>query len=386
MNVSHRIGVVMCCGLAGSIVGCQNYAYPNPSVPDAGGEFARTQRQPVADDRNAAALERIQTHIREPAQTPRQHQVTSATALDKPRVLPMGAVSLEDRRGEPRRFGATDGYVPTVEWVSISPVQSAPVAVVDVPPPTSANTATLQRPVHQAAPSNRLSELEKAVQQDPNDIDQQIQLRYLYLAEGRTAEALATPVGMDSAKAQTLMTWIEAMLDGERVVRAGDYEAAGLQGLEALRRMADAKAELTIPRIELCSAIHSYGRFEVIPERFLTAGGTNRAFVYCEVRHFDSEGVKGSYRTRIAHRLELLDNNGQVVWQDPQFVEVVDECRNRRTDFFFNRLWEMPGGLAAGEYVLNVIVEDRIKAQVTEAKHRIELVAPFGTERTDPPR
>ncbi len=117
------------------------------------------------------------------------------------------------------------------------------------------------------------------------------------------------------------------------------------------------------------------------PTVFFVSGGSNRAFLYCEVKNFASETTsEGLYRTRIAHRLELMTPQGHSVWKDPDEMEVVDVCLNRRTDFFFNRLVQLPLGINPGDYVLKVTVEDKIKSQVDEASLLIEI-KPAGSVR-----
>ncbi len=54
-------------------------------------------------------------------------------------------------------------------------------------------------------------------------------------------------------------------------------------------------------------------------------------------------------------------------------MEVVDVCLNKRTDFFFNRLVQLPRGINPGDYVLKVTVEDKVKSRIDEASLLLEI-------------
>ncbi len=289
-------------------------------------------------------------------------------------VVPMGARSLASTTDQARPLASMNGAPPRVEWVSVVGVEPE-IVPLNHAPPLQANSpaASHAQPVVTVDPA--LARLEMAVNRDPNDIDAQLRLRHLYLANGWTDRALAAPEGMDRDRADVLMTWMRAMAEGGELVREPMLSVDASHRFAALEDTIRRKSQLEIPRIALCSTIHSFGRYDVVPDGFLVAGGQNRVLIYCEVSHFGVAPSKDGFETRIAHRLELLDPSGNIVWQDEDYLEVVDYCSNQRTDFFFNRFWQLPVELTAGEYVLNVIVADRVKSQVTEAKHPINILA-----------
>ena len=93
------------------------------------------------------------------------------------------------------------------------------------------------------------------------------------------------------------------------------------------------------------------------------------------MENFASKESDGNFEVRISHQLELLTPEGHSVWRDEKELDVVDSCKNRRRDFFFNRLLTLPADLASGDYVLKVTIKDRVKSQVAEAIHHFEVAS-----------
>ena len=56
--------------------------------------------------------------------------------------------------------------------------------------------------------------------------------------------------------------------------------------------------------------------------------------------------------------------------------EIVDRCRRRRKDFFIAQRIALPPTLSAGDYVLKVLVEDKLTGRADEATYPIVLVSP----------
>ena len=267
--------------------------------------------------------------------------------------------------------------LPVLSGISIRPVAERPVAQ---PMP---EVAMANRPVDVAQSSialpaaieREIERLEALVAQEPNDVDHQVRLRYLYLAEGMTEKALALPEDMNPDQAVLLMKIVQSAIATQKVMH--DPTAVSEESVEAVQDLQEwlvSNADLEIPRVVLCTSIHSYGRYEAIPDGFFVSGKANEAYLYCEVKNFATESTSdGKYRTRIAHRLELLTPQGHSVWKDPDEMEVVDICLNKRTDFFFNRLVQLPLGINPGDYVLKVTVEDKVKSRIDEASLLLQI-------------
>jgi len=267
--------------------------------------------------------------------------------------------------------------LPVLSGISIRPVAERPVAQ------SMPEVAMANRPVDigqssvalPAAIEREIERLEALVAREPNDVDHQVRLRYLYLAEGLTEKALALPENMNPDQAVLLMKIVQSAIATQKVMH--DPTAVSGETVDVVQDLQEwlvSNADLEIPRVVLCTSIHSYGRYETIPDGFFASGKANRAFLYCEVKNFATESTPdGKYRTRIAHRLELLTPQGHSVWKDPNEMEVVDICLNKRTDFFFNRLVQLPLGINPGDYVLKVTVEDKVKSRIDEASLLLEI-------------
>ena len=81
-----------------------------------------------------------------------------------------------------------------------------------------------------------------------------------------------------------------------------------------------------------------------------------------------------TYRTVFATRLEVLTAEGRTVWQHEE-PKVIDRCQRRRHDFFIAQRVTIPGTLSAGEYVLKMMVEDKLSGRVSEAVHTFHVSA-----------
>jgi hypothetical protein len=118
-----------------------------------------------------------------------------------------------------------------------------------------------------------------------------------------------------------------------------------------------------------------------MPETDFVAGRTLRTIVYSEIANFGSELTEdGHYRTQLATRLEILTADGRSVW-DREEPEIVDLCRRRRNDFFIAQRVTLPPTLPADDYVLKVLVEDRLTGKVDEVAHRFAIRSALSAAR-----
>lgn len=267
--------------------------------------------------------------------------------------------------------------VPRVQSVSVRTVsreQDRPIFQQEV----AANT-TLD--AHQAAPTSSIDDeikrLREVLRERPNDIQKHLRLRHLLLAQGFDSQAQVVAPGMDPERAELLDRMNASTASLAEALRHPDRVSQDmLEKVEAVSEWISIRAGLHLPKVALCTSIHSYGRFEEIPIAYFVPGAANRAILYCEVKNFGSKrSDNGEYETKIAHRLTLLTTDGEVIWKDDAEMNVVDYCRNRRSDFFFNRRWQLPPGIKAGDYVLKITVRDKIYSQVGEATLNIHVAA-----------
>ncbi len=267
--------------------------------------------------------------------------------------------------------------VPSLVGVSVQSTEepSSGTAAPDhmASPNTAANTQML---LTQDSIRREIEKLEEETQGKPDrDLQKLFRLYFLYLATGQKDKALTIPDSLDPERAKLLNNMIRTVLVTEMAMQdPGTLTPEMVESVRDWSQWIDSKAELQVPRVALCSKIECFGRYEALPADYFKAGLSLPACLYVEVKNFASEQDENSlFVTKITHRLELLTPEGQTVWSDNRDWEVVDRCVNRRMDFFFNRLWYLPEGLGAGEYVLKVTVEDKLKSQVDEVRYRIQV-------------
>ena len=128
--------------------------------------------------------------------------------------------------------------------------------------------------------------------------------------------------------------------------------------------------------VALCRKVVTFGVYEEIPHEGFVTGRPIPAIVYSEIRNLRSEPeADGRFRTSLATRLELLTSDGKPVWEHEE-PGIADLCRRRRTDFFIAQRVVLPPLLAAGEYVIKVLVEDKLSGKANEATHRFAVLSP----------
>lgn len=352
--------------------------------PPQGISDYETPAKPAEMQRDKQVAERVQRYI---DAVPRKDepsgdlQQRAEVAHRQPQPAPQAGMSKLIGSMGPASLESVDsssGSRPTLPVITSVTVRAANAQREPEPPMRLVAANSSLQPMQSLPPTavvREIERLERQLSEQPNDLAGHLRLRYLYLAEGRLEKAKAPPAGLDPDRAVLLMKWMNAAVTVERSLQ--DPSLVSAETASALRDLQDwagDHADLEIARLVLCTSIHSYGRFDPIPEGFLASGRANRAFVYCEVRNFGSEMTTGGkYRTRIAHHLELLTPQGHSVWKDSEQMEVADECLNRRHDFFFNRLFELPRGINPGHYILKITVEDKIKLRVDEATLPLEI-------------
>jgi hypothetical protein len=93
------------------------------------------------------------------------------------------------------------------------------------------------------------------------------------------------------------------------------------------------------------------------------------------VRDFVSEKQDdGLYQTRFDLRTTVLNRAGDTALEYTD-ADVVDRCRNRRSDCFIPRLIRLPATLSPGEYVVKVSVTDKLGRKVAENRVTIRVTA-----------
>jgi hypothetical protein len=203
-----------------------------------------------------------------------------------------------------------------------------------------------------------------------NDLDSEWRLRLAQLAFHRDAEAVEVSSNLPAGVRKMLTALIRAGVAVRQVARnpflVGEEP---LQRVEELRQVLADGADPVIPAVALCSKVVTFGVYEEMTDESLVAGQTAQTIVYTEIKNFNSELTDdGQYRTQLGTRLELFTVDGRSVWQHEE-PEIVDVCRSRRSDFFIAQRVTLPPTLPAGDYILKILVEDKLSGKATEVSH-----------------
>ncbi len=222
-----------------------------------------------------------------------------------------------------------------------------------------------------------LAHLKKQTEQ-PGDFDAEWRLRLVQLALDYDEESVQASSGLPDEKARLLSSMVRVATALRRAAR-DPFSLAGeaLRRVDELREVLSGWTEPSITAVAFCRKVVTFGVYEEMAPESFVAGRGIRTIAYTEIRDFRSErNEDGQYLTRLATRLEVLTADGRSVWGHEE-SDIVDLCRRRRTDFFIAQRVALPPTLPAGEYVLKVLVEDRLSGRASEASHTFEVHSPF---------
>jgi len=206
-----------------------------------------------------------------------------------------------------------------------------------------------------------IAQFEQDLKQRPAHPDDALRLRLMYLAAGQDEKAVAPIQGMDPVQTELLSAIVQVVAASRQaMLNPAEANPTALAAAEDLRRLISQQSGVMIPRIALVTKITSYGDYETISPARFKVGSKIDAYVYTEVGNFRSEPTEGDrLRTWLAEKVQVFDSTGQIVWEHEE-KNIEDRVRSPRRDFFIPFPVHLPAGLAAGDYVIKVTIEDRI--------------------------
>lgn len=299
--------------------------------------------------------------------------------------------TVEDRAAQPAPDQPTEtnaedsdssmNSAPVISNVTARPVERDPISAARARTnnKAAADTERTDPPVDSAAEQRRreITAQEAKVAADPTNVEEQFKLRTMYLLEGRDDEALA-PIRGVTPDVQEIML---AQLRSLQAAGSGDsrnpatWANRQLEAMKALQEKLRAKADLQVPKVELCTEIRQFGVYTPFPSTDFKAGAPNDVLIYVEVDNFKSEqAASGEFRTLLSARLVLMNSDGkELVSLDEPNIE--DFSRGVRRDFFlaFGPI-TIPANLPVGEYTVKVYIEDKLAGKVNSNKTSLRLV------------
>jgi hypothetical protein len=236
--------------------------------------------------------------------------------------------------------------------------------------------------------------LRKLVQDYPRDLGYQLDYQLLRLVRDESTPDLSVVSQLSSEDRDLLLALMDG-LTNFRVAAKGDGNLMLNRKIEPLVEMAErlrSQGQLAIPTVAFCTQVDSFGVYRPMASSRFLAGRENDLIVYNEAANFTSvQGNDTIWRTRLKQEMVLYTDTGLAVWPEKSNgATFLDQSRHRRHDFFISRLIRLPSSLAAGNYVLKIILTDEESNRVVEASAPLEIAsdstqAQPAADRTAPP-
>lgn len=236
-------------------------------------------------------------------------------------------------------------------------------------PPERAPEGRSARDPYQA----EIDDLEPAVRNNPNDLERQMRLRMLYLAQHRESAALAPIGAADSDVSAKIDEYLAAILPAVRTGRI-DPAAVTMSQLNDWVERARSAKELRIPTAAFCRSIDGFGKYRAFDPAIFPAGVSPKPLIYLEVENFVSTQARtGVYRTLLSVQQKLLNSEGVEIWSTLD-QEIPDVSNELRAEFFlaigpidFQQI------LPAGDYTLVISLRDVLGRSSCEKRLRFRV-------------
>ncbi|MBN1435986.1 MAG: hypothetical protein JW936_02830 [Sedimentisphaerales bacterium] len=273
-------------------------------------------------------------------------------------------------------------HQPSQSTANSQPDFSAHLTNVSVPAqPNQTPTIIVQQPAAQPDPADSVEQtittLERLIADDPENYTAQLALQLLhatYSQEENTNTEIPNLTPEQQARAQqvadAMMLAVRAA--GQQGQSNPELANQALQALQQLTSQVAQNADLNIAKVELCSRVDGFGRYEVIPQTTLASGQPQRVLVYCELQNFQSQiDAQGRYLTRLRATITFYNSNFDVLAQRADDVTDIPSF-NQRHDFFLRGALDLPA-LAPGQYQVVVRIEDLTAQKIADARVEFEV-------------
>jgi len=133
---------------------------------------------------------------------------------------------------------------------------------------------------------------------------------------------------------------------------------------DAAERLAE-RRPMEITKVVLCRGVNGFGKYEVFADNDFNVRHLPLVQVYTEIENLKHEvRPDGRFVYRLSEEIRLLRNtsSGDDVVMDAT-VSITDVTSSRKTDFYTSQYLRPPREVAAGEYRLEVIINDQVGGQ-----------------------
>ena len=214
-----------------------------------------------------------------------------------------------------------------------------------------------------------IRQLEQSVAQHPERLDDQLELRLLYLATAQEKKATTQFEGIAPVQAELLSSLCQAIAAVRQVIQQpARPSSSALIAVDDLHRLMAQQTPVVIPKMALVTRVSSFGDYDAVtPPRF-SAGRPLQVFLYTEVANFRSEPTgDGRLRTLLSETVEIFDSAGKIIWQRSE-PAIEDRVLSPRRDFFIPFPIKLPATTTPGEYILKVTIDDKIGATTDQQR------------------
>ncbi len=211
--------------------------------------------------------------------------------------------------------------------------------------------------------------------QTSEEINRHAALRTLYMLAGRREQAVAPIDGI----APELQDFWSNQLYGLSMVRdtatITDPARRATEAATHLRfanqRLGEAGV-LEIRNLAFCRTAQGFGLYEPLAPRSFQAG--QQVVLYLEVENFRTSPSEQGHALSLAGKYQIVDQRGKLVFSG-ELGEYKEQCRTRRRDLYYSSLIQLPGSLAAGDYNMQVSIEDKIGRKAADAAIEFSIAA-----------
>ena len=203
-----------------------------------------------------------------------------------------------------------------------------------------------------------------------NDLASEFDAALLRLLNNEPAPSASASLPADER--QLIATVIDSLAQFRESLRdnANSTMAARVTPLLNLSDRIHAQSPLGVTTLAICRSVTQFGAYDEFDKASFPAGKETPTIVYCEIENFKSREVDpGRWETKLSYEAALYRNQSAdrsaPLWSKKP-TTVVDECRNRRRDFFLADRFTVPANLPVGQYLLKVTVVDQLANHVAE--------------------
>jgi hypothetical protein len=359
--------LLIAAGILSVIVGCQPPPQQRNEPPRAATNPSAESKEEAAE--HAAALARRTSNYAEELKQPTAQaptpQPSDVKFVDSSPSAPAHAPA-------PATAPSTPTSQPAVSAPAAPPPPATQVAIaVPTPAPASQPAPVIAAPTGDALDR----QIAKRLKDNPLDVAAHLDQQMLMLLRDQSVPDLSSLAMLPSDDRET----ISALMDCLANYRSGAQNGDNIVLTKKVRPLLDladrirTRADLAVPVVEFCSEVTAFGRYTPMVAAFI-AKQDHPAIIYCEVENFSSRlDDQHEWKTSLTQSMQVYNDHGISVWQDPQHT-VVDSSRTRRHDFFLARRIRIPA-LPAGRYTLKVTITDSQAQRLAEGTQSMELTA-----------